>query len=112
MNRGRHHRHQINEIVKLAKQYGAHYPEAWKNSISHENLINLINTQKEKCRFNNLHIFETNYTTSNTTRGGFIWDTTKEGHIFWSKCLSRLYHGIQDYIKNKSEENIIKIKLK
>lgn len=94
MNRGRHKLSKTNEIVKLAKQYGARYPEGWKNSISHENLINLINTQKEKCGFNDLHVFEINYTTCNTTKGEFIWDTTKEDNVFWSKCLSYLYGGI------------------
>lgn len=97
MNRGRHKSSKSNEIIKLAKQYGAHYPEAWKNSISHENLINLINTQKEKCGFNDLHIFETNYTTGNTTKGGFIWGNTEEGHTFWGKCLGNLYDKVQKY---------------
>ena len=72
MNRGRHHRHQIDEIVKLAKQYGAHYPEGWKYGISYENLTKLINTQKKICRFNNLNIFETNYASYTISRGGFI----------------------------------------
>ena len=111
MNRGRHKSSKTDKIVKLAKQYGAKYPAAWENNISYETLINLINTQKEKCGFNDLHIFETNYTTGNTTKGGFIWDTTKEGNIFWSECLSHLYHGIQDYIKNKLEQNILTFKL-
>lgn len=100
MNRGRHKSSKTSKIVKLAKQYGAHYPETWKNSISYENLIKLIDVQKEKCGFNNLHIFETNYTSADTTRGGFIWSSTKEGRTFWNICLSHLYDGIQ-YYRNK-----------
>lgn len=46
MNRGRHKSSKANKIVKLASQYGAHYPEGWKSGISYENLIKLINTQK------------------------------------------------------------------
>lgn len=99
-NRGRHKSNKTNEIVKLAKQYGAYYPEAWKNNISYENLIKLIDTQKKECGFNDLHIFETNYSSSNTTKGGFSWYKTKEGHIFWSNCLNPLYKGIQCY-RNK-----------
>jgi len=102
MNRGRHH-YQMDEIVKLAKQYGAHYPKAWKNSISHENLINLINTQKEKCGFNDLHIFETNFTSSDITKGGFNWGRTEEGFYFWQKVLERLYYRILNY-KSKSNQ--------
>lgn len=71
MNRGRHKSSKTSEIVKLAGRYGAHYPAAWKNNISYKNLIKLINTQKEKCGFNNLHIFETNYNSNDITRGGF-----------------------------------------
>lgn len=97
MNRGRHKLSKTNEIVKLAKQYGAHYPEGWKYGISYENLTKLINTQKKICRFNNLNIFETNYTSSTISRGGFIWDNTEEGHTFWSRCLDNLYDKVQKY---------------
>lgn len=105
MNRGRHKSNKTNEVIKLARRYGAHYPEAWKNNISYKNLIKLIDVQKEKCGFNDLHIFETNYTSADTTRGGFIWDSTKEGHTFWNNCLSYLYYEIQynriQYYRNK-----------
>lgn len=97
MNRGRHKSSKTNKVVKLAERYGAHYSAAWENNISYENLIKLINTQKEKCGFNNLHIFETNYSSSNIIRGGFNWDATKEGYVFWNNCLSRLYKEIQCY---------------
>lgn len=97
MNRGRHKSSKTNEIVKLASQYGAHYPEGWKSGISYKNLIKLINTQKKICGFNNLNIFETNYTSCMTAKGGFIWDSTEEGHIFWSKCLGNLYDKVQKY---------------
>lgn len=99
-NRGRHKSNKTSEVVKLAKQHGAHYPIAWKNNISYEDLIKLIDTQKEKCGFNDLHIFETNYSSSNTTRGGFIWSATKEGRLFWSDRLSYLYDRIQYYRNN------------
>lgn len=101
-NRGRHKSNKTNEIVKLAKQYGAYYPEAWENNISYKNLIKLINTQKEKCGFNNLHIFETvNFSDCFPPTGGFSWNCTIEGFSFWQNTLCNLYHGIQDYIKNK-----------
>lgn len=99
-NRGRHKSNKTSKIVKLAKQHGAHYPEVWKNNISYENLIKLIDTQKEKCGFNDLHIFEIDYDNSNTIRGGFIWNSTKEGYTFWRNCLNYLYNGIQCY-RNK-----------
>lgn len=111
MNRGRHKSSKTSEVVKLAGRYGAHYPAAWENNISYENLIKLIDTQKEKCGFNNLHIFETNYSSSDITRGGFNWYTTEEDYVFWSKCLSRLYNGIRCYII-KQTQTTIKIKLK
>lgn len=111
MNRGRHHRHQIDEIVKLAKQYGAHYPEAWKNNISYENLINLINTQKKECGFNDLHVFEIDFSSSNITKGGFNWGRTKEGFCFWHKVLERLYFSILKY-KSKPNQKILIINLK
>ena len=110
MNRGRHKLNKTNKIVKLASQCGAHYPEGWKCGISYENLIKLINTQKKMCRFNNLNIFETNYTTCNTSKGGFVWDATKEGRVFWSNCLGNLYHGIQNYIKNNQNKTILEFK--
>ena len=96
MNRGRHH-HQMDEIAKLAKKYGAKYPKAWSKGITYNTLVKLINTQKKRCGFNNLNIFETNYTSSTISRGGFIWDNTEEGHIFWSKCLGNLYDKVQKY---------------
>ena len=97
MNRGRHKSSKTNEIVKLAKQYGAHYPEGWKSGINYKNLIKLINTQKKMCGFNNLNVFETNYTSCVIAKGGFIWDLTEEGHTFWRICLSNLYDKIQIY---------------
>lgn len=103
MNRGRHH-HQIDEIVKLANQYGAHYPEAWKSGISYKDLIKLINTQKKICGFNNLHIFETKFTSANITEGGFDWESTKEGFCFWQSILYNLYFRIQDYIKKINQK--------
>ena len=98
MNRGRHKSSKTNEIVKLASQYGAHYPAAWKSGISYKNLIKLINTQKKICGFNNLHIFETNYTSCSFIEGGFLWSDTEEGHRFWKIRLDNLYNKIQIYI--------------
>ena len=111
MNRGRHKSNKIDKTVKLAKQYGAQYPEAWKSSISYKNLIDLINTQKKECGFNNLHIFETNFASSDITKGGFNWNRTEEGFYFWQKVLNKLYCGIFDY-KRIQNRKIIKIKLK
>ena len=103
MNRGRHKSSKTNEIVKLAKQYGALYPVAWENNISYKTLINLINTQKKECGFNNLHIFETNFASSDITKGGFNWDRTEEGFYFWQRVLYKVYYGILDY-KSKSNK--------
>lgn len=100
MNRGRHKSIKTKEIVKLASQYGAHYPEAWKSGINYKNLIKLINTQKKICGFNNLNIFETNYTSCMIAKGGFLWSETEEGTMFWRNCLENLYNNIQIY-KNK-----------
>ena len=98
MNRGRHKSSKTNEIVKLASQYGAHYPEAWKYGINYKNLIKLINTQRKICGFNNLNIFETDYTNAMPFKGGFVWDSTEEGYIFWKNCLGNLYNKVQIYI--------------
>jgi hypothetical protein len=100
MNRGRHKSNKTSEVIKLARQYGACYPEAWKNNISYKNLIKLINTQKEKCGFNNLHIFETtDFSSTFLCSGGFLWNDTIEGFSFWQNTLHGLYYEIQNYIK-------------
>lgn len=99
-NRGRHKLNKTSKIVKLAKQHGAYYPAAWENNISYGSLIRLINTQKEKCGFNNLHLFETdNFANRCSSTGGFLWSDTTEGFSFWQNTLHGLYHGIQNYIK-------------
>lgn len=98
MNRGRHKSNKTNEVIKLARRYGAYYSQAWKNNISYENLIKLINTQKEKCGFNNLHLFETDdFSSCLLCSGGFSWNNTKEGFSFWQNTLCNLYHKIQNY---------------
>ena len=108
MNRGRHKSNKISKISKLAEQHGAHYPAAWENNISYENLIKLINTQREKCGFNDLHIFETvNFSDCDTFNGGFSWNSTTESFSFWQHILCDLYYGIKDYIKNKSKQKIL-----
>lgn len=89
MNRGRHESTR-KIFIKLAKSKGAQYPEKW--DIPLKDLKNLIKTQKDKCGFNNLHVFEEfDWSTSNTSRGGFNWDLTVEGWTYWNQLLSRIY---------------------
>ena len=88
MNRGRH-KSTRKIFIKLAKSKGAHYPEKW--DIPLKDLENLIKTQKDKCGFNDLHIFETdNWSTSKTSNGGFFWDSTVEGWTYWNQLLRRI----------------------
>ena len=101
MNRGRHH--QMNEIAKLAKKYGAKYPKAWSKGITYNTLVKLISTQEYFCKFNNLNIFETNFASSDITKGGFNWGRTEEGFYFWQRVLYKVYYGILDY-KSKSNK--------
>lgn len=92
MNRGRH-KSTKKIFIKLAKSKGAHYPEKW--DIPLKDLKNLIKTQKDKCGFNDLHVFETSYwSTSKTLNGGFMWDSTTESWTYWNRLLSRVYTNI------------------
>lgn len=94
-NRGRH-KSTRKTFIKLAKSKGAYYPEEW--NISLEDLNNLIKTQKDKCGFNNLHVFETSsWATNNMSKGGFDWQSTAEQWTYWDRLLSRIYTNI---IKN------------
>lgn len=101
MNRGRHH--QMNEIAKLAKKYGAKYPKAWSKGITYNVLVKLISTQQYFCKFNNLNIFEReNFNTSITAKGGFNWSWTPEGIEFWHTILSKLNYKINEYLKQNN----------
>lgn len=101
MNRGRHH--QMNEIAKLAKKYGAKYPKAWSKGITYDVLVKLISTQQYFCKFNNLNIFEReSFNTSVTAKGGFNWSWTPEGMKFWYTTLSKLNYKINEYLKQNN----------
>lgn len=101
MNRGRHH--QMNEIAKLAKKYGAKYPKAWSKGITYDVLVKLISTQQYFCKFNNLNIFEReSFNTSVTAKGGFNWSWTPEGMEFWYTTLSKLNYKINKYLKQNN----------
>ena len=102
MNRGRHH-HQMDEIAKLAKKYGAKYPKAWSKGITYDALVKLISTQQYFCKFNNLNIFERkSFNTSVTAKGGFNWSWTAEGMDFWYKILSKLNYKINEYLNQNN----------
>ena len=95
MNRGRH-KSTRKIFIKLAKSKGAHYPEKW--DISLKDLENLIKTQKDKCGFNDLHIFETdNWSTSKISNGGFVWDSTVERWAYWDILLRRINTNTKYY---------------
>lgn len=95
-NRGRHRKNK-SLIYKLAKKYGAKNPEKWHKAIkTTKELENLIKTQYHFCKFNNLHVFETeNYSTDNSTRGGFVWLITPEGHEYWKNFLTKLHEIVK-----------------
>ena len=102
MNRGRHH-HQMDEIAKLAKKYGAKYPKAWSKGITYNTLVKLISTQEYFCKFNNLNVFETkSFDTACTARGGFQWSWTPQGMEFWYTTLNKLNHKINEYLKQNN----------
>lgn len=90
MNRGRHKNSKRKKIIKLAKSKGALYPEKWNISLA--DLNNLIETQYNNCKFNNLHLFETtNWSSSRRTIGGFYWGGTLKSWSYWNNLLYNIF---------------------
>lgn len=90
MNRGRHKNSERKKVINLAKSKGALYPEKWDITITELNSI--IETQYNYCKFNNLHVFETdNWATTRKAAGGFVWNDTAHPWSYWDKLLRKIY---------------------
>lgn len=90
MNRGRHKNSERKKVIKLAKSKGALYPEKWNISLA--DLNNIIEAQYNNCKFNNLHLFETNnWSTTRKVEGGFYWGETSKSWLYWDNLLFKIF---------------------